>query len=158
MRGFGLAALAILLLWSGPAAAWTQPPEDGVAQSLPLAPVTVETRKGDVALRAQIADTDARRQTGLMFRRSMPETEGMLFVFPSVREVSFWMKNTYISLDILFIDGDGTIVNIVRDTVPFSLAPIPSGRPARGVLEINAGASTRLGIEVGDTVRHTAFE
>jgi uncharacterized membrane protein (UPF0127 family) len=81
----------------------------------------------------------------------------MLFLFPELARVSFWMKNTYIPLDLLFIGDDGTVLQITRETEPFSLAPIPSERPARAVLEINGGASDRLGIAVGDRLKHDLF-
>ena len=145
----------VIALWSGgPGAALADMPDLGVAQTLPLKPLTVQTGKGDLLLRVQVADTDAARQTGLMYRRSMPETEGMLFIFEQVRPVAFWMKNTVLSLDILFIDDAGRVMNIARGTVPFSLDPIPAAGPARAVLELNAGASARLGIQVGDRVRY----
>lgn len=140
----------------GPALADT--PDVGVAQSLPLVPLVVETRSGDVPLMVQVADTDARRQTGLMFRKAMPEREGMLFIFQEVRFVSFWMKNTFIPLDLVFIDDDGTVTSIAREATPFSLTPIPSERPSRAVLEINGGASARLGIDVGDHLIHAVFQ
>ncbi len=145
----------LLLLWGDAAGAFSaDPPDTGAAQSLPLAPLTVDTSKGAVVLRVQVADTDATRQTGLMYRRSMPEREGMLFIFQQVHPVAFWMKNTVLSLDILFIDGAGRVMNIARGTTPFSLEPIPADGPTRAVLELNAGASARLGIEVGDRVRY----
>lgn len=143
-------------LWSGGAFGLDRPA--GVPQSLPLSSLVVETAAtGDVALSVQVADTDAARQTGLMFRTDMPEREGMLFIFPELARVSFWMKNTYIPLDLLFIGDDGTVLQITRETEPFSLAPIPSERPARAVLEINGGASARLGIAVGDRLKHDLF-
>lgn len=158
MRSVVARLLVAVVIWGGAAAgAWAEGPEAGTPQALPLLPLTIETRTGEVALRVQVADTDARRQTGLMFRKSMPETEGMLFVFQPMRQVAFWMKNTFIPLDLLFVDGDGTVVSIARDTVPFSLDPIPSEGPVRAVLEINAGASARLGITEGDHLRHAAF-
>jgi uncharacterized membrane protein (UPF0127 family) len=150
---------AAILVWGAlPAPSWAQEPEAGVAQSLPLAPLEIETRRGLVKLQVQVADTDERRQTGLMYRQSMPETEGMLFVFQQVRPVAFWMKNTILSLDILFVDPQGRVLNIARGTTPFSLAAIPSDGPARAVLELNAGASERLGIDVGDRLRLEPFE
>jgi uncharacterized membrane protein (UPF0127 family) len=142
----------VVVLLGGPALAET--PEGGTPQALPLMPLTVETRKGALVVQVQVADNDVTRQTGLMFRRSMPETEGMLFVFQQVRPVSFWMKNTPLSLDILFVAEDGRVINIARGTTPLSLASIPSEGPARAVLELNAGASARLGIDVGDRVRY----
>ena len=103
----------VIALWSGDhGAALADMPDLGVAQTLPLKPLTVQTGKGDVLLRVQVADTDAARQTGLMYRRSMPETEGMLFIFEQVRPVAFWMKNTPLALDLIFIGQDG-VVNFV---------------------------------------------
>ncbi|MEN3950214.1 DUF192 domain-containing protein [Iodidimonas sp. SYSU 1G8] len=155
-RVLGALLIVAIGLWSGAASGQDGPA--GVPQSLPLSSLMVETAaKGDVALSVQVADTDAARQTGLMFRTEMPEREGMLFIFPELARVSFWMKNTYIPLDLLFIGDDGTILQITRETEPFSLAPIPSERPARAVLEINGGASARLGIAVGDRLRHDLF-
>jgi uncharacterized membrane protein (UPF0127 family) len=147
--------LFALVLWTGACgAASAEMPDAGIAQTLPLKPLTVQTERGDVLLRVQVADTDATRQTGLMYRRSMPETEGMLFIFQQIRMVSFWMKNTVLPLDILFIDDAGRVMNIARGTTPFSLDPIPADGPTRAVLELNAGASARLGIQVGDRVRY----
>ncbi|MEN3976656.1 DUF192 domain-containing protein [Emcibacter sp. SYSU 3D8] len=152
--GFRAAAVCMMLLaWTGMAAAFQpDPPEMGTAQTLPLAPLTVETRKGRVALQVQVADTDTTRQTGLMYRTSMPEREGMLFIFPHVHPVAFWMKNTILPLDIIFVDAAGRIMNIAAGTTPFSLRPITSDGPTKAVLELNAGASARLGIGVGDRV------
>jgi hypothetical protein len=81
----------------------------------------------------------------------------MLFLFPSPRFVSFWMKNTPLPLDIIFLDGDGTVIQIVPNTTPLSLDPIPSDAAAGAVLELNAGAAHRLGISTGDRLRHAAF-
>ena len=155
-----LAGLYVLLLVSGSVASAfsSDPPDTGVAQSLPLAPLTVVTRGGSVSLQVQVADTEARRQTGLMYRASMPEKEGMLFLFPEVRPVAFLMKNTVLSLDIIFIDDAGRVMNIARGTTPHSLQPIPADGPTRAVLELNAGASARLGIDPGDRVLYQALE
>lgn len=154
MRMLARLCVAVLLWGSVGGASWAVVPEIGVPQSLPLRPLTVETRNGEMLLRVQVADTDATRQTGLMFRRAMPETEGMLFIFQRTQPLAFWMKNTVLPLDILFVADDGRVMNIARGTTPFSLAPIPSDGPARAVLELNAGASARLGIEVGDSIRY----
>ncbi len=153
MRILAAGLYVFLLLSGGAAGAFSpDPPDAGIAQTLPLAPLTVDTRAGSVLLRVQVADTDARRQTGLMYRTAMPEREGMLFVFQEMRPVAFWMKNTVLSLDIIFIDDTGRVMNIARGTTPFSLEPIPADGPTRAVLELNAGASARLGIDVGDRV------
>lgn len=87
---------------------------------------------------------------GLMFRTHMPRDQGMLFDFGVERPVSMWMKNTYIPLDMLFIQDDGTIRTIVENTYPESLTPISSDGPVRYVLELNAGSVNRTGVVVGD--------
>lgn len=92
-----------------------------------------------------------------MFRRGMPADHGMLFDFATEQPVAFWMKNTPLPLDMIFIDAQGTVAGIAADTVPFSEAPIPSPVPVRAVLEVNAGTAARLGIAVGDRVRHPIF-
>ncbi|MFN3701279.1 MAG: DUF192 domain-containing protein [Alphaproteobacteria bacterium] len=94
---------------------------------------------------------------GLMFRQSMPKDHGMLFVFGSNRERSFWMKNTLIPLDIIFLEQDGRIQHIHSMAKPQDLTGITSGLPSYAVLEINGGLSHKLGIKVGDYVHHTAF-
>lgn len=147
-------ALLFILVALPAGAANAEMADTGHPQALPLVPLIVETSKGDIVLQVQVADNDLTRQTGLMFRRSMPETEGMLFIFQRVGPLAFWMKNTPLSLDIIFVADDGRVINIARGTTPFSLAPIPSDGPARAVLELNAGASARLGIDVGDRVRY----
>jgi uncharacterized membrane protein (UPF0127 family) len=82
----------------------------------------------------------------------------MLFDYDPPQEVAFWMKNTYIPLDIIFIDATGRIIRIAENTTPLSLEPIPSGGVARGVLEIKGGQSAKLGIKAGDRVRHALFD
>lgn len=97
-------------------------------------------------------------QRGLMHRRHLPTNRGMLFDFGlPERPVSFWMKNTYIPLDILFLDKTGRIVHIARNTTPLSETTIPSTAPIRGVLEINAGIAQERNIDVGDQVKHKIF-
>jgi uncharacterized membrane protein (UPF0127 family) len=100
---------------------------------------------------------DEGRSRGLMFRRSMPADHGMLFDFEQVAPVAMWMKNTYLSLDMLFIRPDGTIARIAADTEPQSTRVIPSGEPVLAVLELNAGTAARLGIKAGDWVKHPTF-
>ncbi|MBI1384689.1 MAG: DUF192 domain-containing protein [Rhizobiales bacterium] len=126
------------------------------SNTLPREAVVIETASGPVSFEAEIARTPSEQAKGLMFRQSLGEREGMLFVYP--RQVaSMWMKNTYISLDMLFIDEHGRIVRIARETEPFSAAIITSGTPVTGVLEIGGGLARRLGIAVGDRVRHPHF-
>jgi len=87
-----------------------------------------------------------------MYVRKMPDDVGMLFVYEHPTMISMWMKNTYISLDMIFIGEDGRILSIASDTVPHSLATISSGKPAIGILEINAGISKKLGLAPGQVV------
>ena len=105
----------------------------------------------------EIARTDRQQRQGLMFRRRLASNEGMLFVYSSARILKMWMKNTYIPLDMLFINASGRIVNIVERTVPGSLETISSVERAMAVLEVNGGTTSRLKIQKGDRVRHRAF-
>ena len=88
----------------------------------------------------------------------MDSDAGMLFDFQTVEPVPMWMKNTYVPLDMLFIAADGRILNIARDTAPLDLTPIPSAGLVRGVLEIRAGTTVKLGIKAGDRVSHRIFQ
>jgi hypothetical protein len=116
-------------------------------------PVVVATADGEHLFRAEVADTTAERSRGLMYREELAADAGMLFLFDPPRRVSFWMKNTYISLDMLFIDADGRVVHIAERTEPETLDPHGPDRPVRAVLEINGGLAERLGIRPGDEVR-----
>ncbi|MCT4609088.1 MAG: DUF192 domain-containing protein [Pelagimonas sp.] len=109
---------------------------------------------GQVRFRIEVADTEKERAQGLMFVKSLPRFSGMLFVYDSARPVSFWMKNTYIPLDMIFADETGTVVHIHKGAVPHDLTPIPSGAPAQYVLEVNAGIAQQLGLKPGDQMRH----
>lgn len=102
--------------------------------------------------RVWIADDDARRARGLMFVRHLEDDQGMLFLYPAERTLSMWMKNTYIPLDMLFIDSSGKIVHVVHDTEPLSLDTIESVEPATAVLELKAGTARRLKIAPGARV------
>ena len=105
----------------------------------------------------ELALSHRQQMQGLMFRRSMAPDAGMLFVYGRNEPTAMWMKNTYIPLDIVFIAADGRIVKIAERTVPLSLATISSGGPVVGVLELNAGTTSRLGIKPGDRVRAKAL-
>lgn len=105
----------------------------------------------------EIADTDAARARGLMFRHHLPEDHGMLFDFITPRPVSMWMKNTYIPLDMLFIRADGTIADIAERTTPHSTDIIGSREPVRAVLELAGGVARKRGIRAGDRVVHRLF-
>jgi uncharacterized membrane protein (UPF0127 family) len=104
-----------------------------------------------------LADTPSRMAQGLMFVRSLPADRGMLFVHETPEPMSMWMKNTYIPLDMVFIDGHGRIQQIVEQTTPHSLNIIRSNEPALAVLEIAAGESHRLGLHAGQRVEHAAL-
>ena len=102
---------------------------------------------------AWIADTPESRARGLMYVRELPPGRGMLFLYDFPQFASFWMKNTYIPLDLLFISPDGSIANIVENATPLSLAPLESVAPVAKVLEVAGGTAARGGIRAGDHVR-----
>jgi uncharacterized membrane protein (UPF0127 family) len=104
--------------------------------------------------RVHLARSAAERGRGLMFVRKMPQDVGMLFLYDKPNQISMWMKNTYIPLDMIFIGTDGRIIRIVRNTEPHSLASIASGGPAIAVLELNGGISDKLGLAAGQRVLH----
>ncbi len=146
MLGAALAGALAALLASG----------GGLAQGAPGEAV-IETPQGAHRFTVELAATPEARARGLMFRERMNLDHGMLFDFQTEQNVAFWMRNTPLPLDILFIDGAGTVVRIAADTVPFSEAPIPSRAPIRAVIELNAGTAARLGITPGARVRHSIF-
>lgn len=106
----------------------------------------------------ELAETPEQREQGLMYRDSIPDDGGMLFLFPKPQVATFWMRNTFIGLDILFVARDGRIVNIHERAVPGSLAIISAAGPVTAVLELRAGLTGRLGIRAGDRVVHPAFQ
>ncbi len=126
-------------------------------QSLPTSELRIATSQTQHFLKVELANTDETRARGLMFRMSMPPNVGMLFDYGIDQQVAMWMKNTFIPLDILFIDRRGKIVNIHERAVPLSLASIPSDGPVRAALELNGGSVARLGIKPGDQVFHPLF-
>ena len=130
-------------------------PSAGHAEST-LEKVIIETASGDVTFDVEVMRTEEERQRGLMARAYLPEMRGMLFDFGQPQEVRMWMKDTSLPLDMLFIRADGTIARITRGE-PFSTRTLPSGEPVLGVLEINGGLSTRMGIKEGALVRHKLF-
>jgi uncharacterized membrane protein (UPF0127 family) len=117
----------------------------------------IASKSGVHTFTVEIADTEAAREKGLMYRRALPEGTGMLFDFHQDQDVAFWMQNTYIPLDMIFIRGDGRILRIAENTEPMSTRQIPSGGPVRAVLEVIAGTSRKLGIAPGDRVAHPIF-
>ncbi len=105
----------------------------------------------------ELATTKAQLEQGLMQRKSLPEDTGMLFIFPKIALVSMWMKNTFIPLDMVFIDEHGMITDIAEHTTPLSEKIISSKLPAKAVLELNAGTCKKQGIKIGDTIVHDTF-
>lgn len=126
-------------------------------QNFPRETILIETSKQPIDLLVEIADSPAERTQGLMYRKSIGEKEGMLFLFDKEQMVSMWMKNTYLPLDMLFIDRIGTIKKIVRSTTPHSLELISSGIPVLAILELPAGTADKFSIEEGDRIYHKAF-
>ena len=120
-------------------------------------PVVIVTQNGEVTIDAEMAESPEQQSQGLMFRKSMPERAGMLFPYSGSREITMWMKNTVIPLDMVFIRADGVIHRIEVMTQPFSEETIGSNGDVTAVLELNGGAAARLGINVGDQVRHRIF-
>ncbi len=121
--------------------------------------VLVRTADGETVQRfdVEVADTPEQRRRGLMDHTELPRGEGMLFDFKEPQRVTFWMKDTEIPLDMLFINAQGRIVKIHRDAEPFSRDGIPSGRPVLAVLEVRSGTAARLNIQEGDRVLHPIF-
>ena len=144
------AALAVLLL--GPVASIA----GADAAKLRVEPVVLVSETGRHTINAEIADTPGRRSSGLMFRRSLDRDAGMLFIYDRPRNITMWMKNTFISLDMIFADADGDIIRIARETEPFSLDIIEGGGPANFVLEVPAGTARRLKLKRGDKLEHAA--
>lgn len=144
--------LALLALISGAAA-------EGWPMVLPTdpAPLVAHTNNGEQRFSIEVADDPEKRQRGLMFRRSMGDDHGMLFVFPESGRRSFWMKDTPMALDLLFI-ADGGTVRAIAPGEPFSTKPISPDVQARFVLELKAGTAQKAGIEVGDRLSHPTID
>lgn len=132
---------------------------DEQAMILPVDPVPLvaATRAGERSFTIEVADSGAERAAGLMFRKDMADDHGMLFVFQQTRPVGFWMKNTPMPLDLLFIGEDG-VIRAIKQGEPQSLAVISSDEPVRFVLELKAGTAARQGIENGDLVKHPVID
>nr|WP_245450705.1 DUF192 domain-containing protein [Pseudaminobacter arsenicus] len=128
---------------------------DDRAMVLPVdpAPLVAETSAGEHSFSIEIADDPQERSAGLMFRETMDDDHGMLFVFEQTQPVGFWMKNTPLPLDLIFIGQDGRVKEIHRGE-PFSEAPIASQEEIRFVLELKQGTAQRVGVKEGDLVRH----
>lgn len=130
------------------------------AQSLPVEQIKIERAQGqdDYYFEVEIATTPEEQAKGLMYRDEIPLFGGMLFVFPEEKMRSFWMKNTFIPLDLIFLRKNGYIHHIHHDAVPQDLTHITSKYPSMAVLEIKGGTADKLGISEGDFIRHRAFK
>lgn len=145
----GMVLLAGIVV-SQPVTAQPQP-------TLPQSDLVIQTAKGPQRFRVELADNDQSRARGMMFRTSMAPDAGMLFDFKQEQMASFWMRNTLLPLDMLFIRADGTILNIHQRAIPRDETGINSAGPVRAVLEVNGGTASRLGIKPGDKVEHAIF-
>jgi uncharacterized membrane protein (UPF0127 family) len=152
-------ALALLIAGSLPALAACQPAGNSVAAierspaGLDQVPLTITTTSGKThRFTVEVARTEAEQAQGLMNRQTLAPDRGMVFPYDPPRQASFWMKNTLIPLDIIFIRADGTIARIEANTVPLSLDPIASGEPISTVLELAGGRAAELGITPGAKV------
>jgi len=130
----------------------------GTAFALPVENISVDTAKGHATLKVEVAGDHASQEKGLMYRKKMAANAGMLFDFHTTVMTSFWMKNTILPLDIIFIRTDGTVSSIAANAVPMSETPIPSSEPVQAVLELNAGRAAQLGIVPGDKVHSAIFK
>jgi len=129
----------------------------GLARAATIEPLEILTRSGVHVFEVELAITDDERAKGLMHRRELPQGRGMLFDFGRDQMVAMWMKNTYVSLDMIFIRADGRIAHIAENTTPHSEAIVSSRVPVRGVLEVVAGTAKKLGVQPGDKVAHRWF-
>ena len=120
--------------------------------SLDQAQVTVSTSSGEHEFTVWIAADERSREQGLMYIRELPPDRGMLFLFERPQPVAFWMKDTYVSLDLVFIDPAGRVLNVAADAKPLSLMPIQSRGDALAVLELLAGTARKIGLQPGDRV------
>jgi uncharacterized protein len=147
-RSVLLMALAFLLL---PILAGSRAPaaQEGTLE--------IATKSGVRLFAVELAITDEERGKGLMFRKELPDGRGMLFDFKREQQVTMWMKNTFVSLDMIFIRDDGRIARIAENTEVKSERTISSGAPVRAVLEVVAGTAKKYGIAVGDRVAHPIF-
>ena len=119
---------------------------------MPTGTAVIETAKGTFQFTVERAETPNDRSRGLMYRRSMPADHGMMFTWESDTNISMWMANTVLALDMVFIKSDGRVHRVHENAVPFSRENIPAGAPIRQVLELNAGTAERIGIKPGDKI------
>lgn len=143
-----LAALLSFAALAGPIA----------AQQAGLDNLDIVTASGAHHFSVEVMRTAPERERGLMFRKFLPAGRGMLFDFKTEQPVLMWMKNTYVPLDMIFIDHNGKVVSVAQNAEPLSETVIPSQAPAYAVLEVNAGAAAAIGVKPGDVVRNGLFQ
>jgi uncharacterized membrane protein (UPF0127 family) len=153
MNAARAAAVSVLIALAGCA----QPEATSAEGTLRTERLTIQTANGPVHFNVEVAASEEEQARGLMFRDSLADDRGMLFDFPQPYRAVFWMHNTRIPLDIIYIGVDGRIINIADHTTPFSEDPIPAAGVARAALEIRGGRAEELGIRPGDRVRHRIF-
>jgi len=146
MLSLGAAIVVLVTLCVNPA-----------AQAASIQPLEIATKSGVRVFSVEMATTEEEKQTGLMYRKELADGKGMLFDFSPEQQISMWMKNTYISLDMIFIRADGRILRIAENTEPLSTKIISSGGLTKGVLEVVAGTAQKYGIQPGDRVAHPLF-
>ena len=146
--------LGVLVLLLLPVLAWAQP-----QPTLPQSALAVVTADGKThRFTVELATTGEQMARGMMFRRTMAPDAGMLFDYGrSTPGVAFWMKNTLIPLDMIFITAEGSILNIHERAIPHDESSVPAAGPVRAVLEVNGGTAARLGLKPGDRVQHRIF-
>jgi uncharacterized protein len=160
----GLTALGLALALAAPAAhadiARQSPAAcKGQPEIRPLQPLTLATSRGTYRFSVEFAATERTREYGLMCRRGLAADRGMLFDFLRPTDnVAFWMRNTLIPLDIVYIRPDGTVLSIARNVRPLDESPVPAGGVIRGVLELRAGRAAEIGLLPGDRVGHRIFQ
>jgi len=148
-----LRAFVLVLLLAVPAAGgFGQEPVQ-----FPVSKLTIETATGSHPFAVEVATDSTQHARGLMYRRDLAPDRGMIFLYEKDQEVLMWMKNTYIPLDMMFIDHAGRIVGIAANTTPLSTDIIPSNAPVKAVLEVAGGTAARLKIETGSRVVYPAF-
>jgi uncharacterized membrane protein (UPF0127 family) len=157
-RALALAAALAGLAGSAAAQLPRQDPKACVGQpELPMEPLQIRTDRGVQSFKVEVADTAEEREYGLMCRKALAADRGMLFLFRRAGALSFWMRNTLIPLDIIYIGEDGRVVSISRNAQPLDERPLPSSGPAKFVLEVAAGRAAQIGLLPGDRVLHRAL-
>jgi len=154
---FRSASVLFLLLRFVPVAIALSFPAAAARAEAALERLQIVTATGAHDFKVEVARTSNERAKGLMFRRSMPQDQGMLFDFKVEEPVAMWMKNTYIPLDMIFVSRNGVVTRVAADAEPLSERVIPSGPPAYAVIELNAGVARRIDVAPGDRIEHSTF-